>query len=360
MIPLVIPISQKLILNSIINGEIMKKTVLLTGGAGYIGSHTAYLLHTLGYQVIILDSLLHNQSFMHPWAQLIKADVADVGILASIFKTNQIHAVMHFAGFIEVGESVKRPADFYRNNVTNSLILLDVMREHGIKNFIFSSTCAVYGNPVHIPMAEDHPFAPVSPYAKTKLVVEYALQDYAQAYDLRYVALRYFNAAGVQPEQNLGECHEPETHVIPLLLRSIKNNKPFTIFGSDYNTPDGTCIRDYVHVCDIAQAHVQALEYLDAGNSSDVFNLGTGTGYSVRQLVDVASKVCGKNPELIVQSARAGDSSVLVANAQKARKILNWVPEHSGLENIITTAWRWEQRNKNKEVLHEDSMCIGF
>ena len=338
----------------------MKKTVLLTGGAGYIGSHTAYLLHRLGYEVIILDALLHNQSFTHSWAKLIKADVSDRQVLASIFKTNCIHAVMHFAGFIEVGESVKRPADFYRNNVTHSLTLLDVMREYEVSKFIFSSSCAVYGNPITVPMAEDHPFAPVSPYAKTKLAVEYALQDYAQAYGLRYAALRYFNAAGASPEQDLGECHQPETHVIPLLLRAIQNNKLFTVYGNDYNTPDGTCVRDYIHVQDIAQAHVLALEYLDAGNLSDVFNLGTGTGYSVLQLVDVASKICGKAPELVMQPRRAGDSSVLVANPHKAHTMLHWVPEHSSLENIIATAWQWEMKKETKKRSYENLTTTGF
>lgn len=322
----------------------MEKTILLTGGAGYIGSHTAYLLHTLGYKVVVLDNLGHQQTFDHSWAEFIKADVADTKTLSSIFKKHTIHAVMHFAGFIEVGESVKRPDTFYRNNVINSVVLLDVMRAHDVKKIIFSSTCAVYGDPVFVPMSEEHPVVPLSPYAKTKLAVEYALQDYAQAYDMRYVALRYFNAAGALPEVGLGECHQPETHVLPLLLRAIKNDTPFTIFGDDYKTPDGTCIRDYIHVQDIARAHVLALEFLDQGNASDVFNLGTGNGCSVRQLIDAAQKVCNKLPEIIVQPRRAGDASVLVANAQKASKMLQWDANHSDLETIVRSAWQWESK----------------
>lgn len=324
------------------------KKILVTGGAGYIGSHTAQLLHASGYQVIILDTLHHNQTFKHPWAEVIKGDVGDSQILTSIFQTHEIDAVMHFAGSIEVGLSMTHPSEFYQNNVTNTLRLLDTMRAHGVKKCIFASSCSVFGSPVYVPMDEKHPLAPVSPYAKTKLAVEYALQDYANTYDLRYVVLRYFNAAGASPELDLGEQHEPETHVIPLLLRAIQNDTPFTLFGTDYDTPDGTCIRDYIHVKDIAQAHVQALNYLDKGGESDVFNLGSGTGYSVRQLIDVATNVCRKQVKIVIALRRAGDTSTLVANAQKAKDVLGWVPEYSGLENIVASAWLWEQKKDRR------------
>ncbi len=323
----------------------MKKTVLLTGGAGYIGSHTAYLLHTLGYQLVIVDTLHHHQVFSPAWATVIKADIAQPGILASIFQQYPIHAVMHFAGFIEVGESVKYPDQFYHNNVVATLHLLDAMRQHDVNTIIFSSTCAVYGTPVYVPMDEVHPFGPVSPYGKTKLAIEYILQDYAQAFGLRYAALRYFNAAGALPQQGLGEWHNPETHVIPLLLRAIQQQKTFTILGDDYDTPDGTCIRDYVHVLDIAQAHILALEYLERGGPSDVFNLGTGTGYSVRELIEAAQNVCGRTLITTVASRRPGDAPVLVADAHKVQSVLGWQPQHSDLNNILATAWAWEQRH---------------
>lgn len=320
------------------------KKILVTGGAGYIGSHTAYLLQSLGYEIIILDSLSHNQEFCHPWAQVINADLATPGVLTTLFQTHEIDAVMHFAGSIEVSKSVSDPDCFYRNNVTNTLLLLDAMRAHGVKKIIFSSSCSVYGNPQVLPMNETHPLAPVSPYAKTKLIIEYALQDYAHAYGVQYVVLRYFNAAGASPEVNLGEQHEPESHVIPLLLRAIKNNTPFSLFGSNYQTFDGTAIRDYVHVKDIAQAHAKALEYLDQGNKSDVFNIGTETGFSVQQLIDQAGKVCGKAAHVLKLARRPGDTSTLIADTTKARTVLGWRPVHSDLRTILQSAWQWEQR----------------
>lgn len=390
----------------------MKKTILVVGGAGYIGSHTAYLLEQAGFQVIILDNLLHGQAphpsirlssehrcfppfgtmFLHrdercqeigtsgveeldrtcienPFVPIensknssggksngstfIKADFADHQVLSTIFSSHNIHAVMHFAAFIEVGESVKRPADFYHNNVTKTLQLLDVMRQYDVNKFIFSSSCAVYGIPQQLPLTETHPFAPINPYGKNKLVIEYALQDYATAYGLQSVSLRYFNAAGALPELGLGEQHQPETHVIPLLLRSIKNKTQFNIFGDQYPTRDGTCVRDYVHVLDIAQAHVLALHYLDVTGKSDAFNLGSETGYTVRELIMHAQSVAQLPVTADVCPARAGDVPVLVADATKAKTVLGWKPEHSDINNIMKSAWQWEMSNNIAQTLDQ-------
>ncbi len=227
-------------------------TILITGGAGYIGSHTAYLLSQLGNKIIIIDKLLQQQTFPHSWAMLIKEDFGNESVLTEIFTKNPIDAVIHFAAFIEVGESVKKPKEFYDNNLIKTLTLLNTMLKHNIKKFIFSSSCAIYGEPVKTPMDETNPYKPISPYGKNKLSVEFALQDYAVAYNLEYVALRYFNAAGAMPDVGLGEQHIPETHIIPLMIRAIKQEKPFKIFGTDYTTTDGTCIRDYIHVKNLA------------------------------------------------------------------------------------------------------------
>ncbi len=334
----------------------MKKTILLTGGLGYIGSITAHMLHSAGYQVIIIDSLVYNQTTYLPGVQIIKGDIGNSHLMESLFDTFEIDAVMHFAGLIEVGESVKYPDRFYLNNVANTVKLLDTMRQHGVNSFIFSSSCAVYGNPAYVPMDENHPYAPLSPYGKTKLAVEYALEDYTHAYGLKYVSLRYFNASGALPEHKLGECHNPETHVIPLLLRAAMDRKPFAIFGTDYDTVDGTCIRDYIHVADIAQAHILALEYLCSGGNSEVFNLGTGTGYSVRQLIDVAQRVCKQSIGVAEHPRRPGDAAVLVANANKIKKVLSWQPQHADLERILHDAWVWEQK-RYKGIMGSKDHC---
>ncbi len=323
----------------------MNGLILLTGGAGYIGSHTAHALQQAGYQVLILDAFVHRQAYGKPsLATVIKGNLGNRTLLDNIFQRYPITAVMHFAGLIEVGESVKHPDAFYRNNVVYTLGLLDVMRAHGVKKFIFSSTCALYGNPHYMLMDEKHPLLPQSPYGNTKLAVELALQDYARAYDLAYVALRYFNAAGALPDHGLGECHQPETHVIPLLLRAAAQRAPFTVHGTDYDTPDGTCVRDYIHVYDIARAHLLALQYLESGQPSDVFNLGTGSGFSVRQLIDKAQEVCGIPIVVQEKDRRPGDVATLIADARKAATILHWQPEHSALDTILKSAWRWEMR----------------
>jgi UDP-glucose 4-epimerase len=323
----------------------MRRTILIPGGAGYIGSHTAYLMHKLGHTVIIVDNLLHRQVFEHGWAKLIQADFSDEQVLRNIFIENKIDVVMHFAALIEVGESVKRPKDFYENNVIKTIRLLNLMIEYNIKQIVFSSSCAVYGNPVRLPLDEKNPYNPISPYGKNKLAVEFVLQDYAQAYGLQYVSLRYFNAAGASLEESLGEQHDPETHIIPLMLRAIKQDKVFKIFGNDYNTKDGTCVRDYIHVKDIAQAHVLAFEYLQNGGRSDFFNLGSEVGYSVKQMTDLAQKVCNKNMRLDLCDRRPGDVDVLIADSRKIKNVLGWNPKHSHLTNILESAWKWEQRS---------------
>ena len=252
---------------------------------------------------------------------------------------------MHFAAFIEVGESVKHPQRFYENNVVKTLKLLNFMRKHDVNKFIFSSSCAVYGEPIQIPMDESHPFAPISPYGKNKLTVEFALQDYAQAYDLKYVSLRYFNAAGATPEAGLGEQHNPETHIIPLMLRAIKNGTTFKVFGTDYDTPDGTCIRDYIHVRDIASAHVLALEYLEKTGSTDAFNLGSGRGFSVKEMIEAAQEICNKKMILKYEKRRAGDPAILLANPTKIKSLLGWKPTNSSLTTILQSALAWEDRD---------------
>ena len=331
----------------------MKKNILVVGGAGYIGSHTAYLLAQQNHNVIVLDKFVHNQEFCAPWATIVKQDFGDEKVLEKIFTDYQIDAVMHFAAFIEVGESVKYPEKFYQNNVVKTLTLLNSMIKHDVKKIIFSSSCAVYGEPEKVPMDETNPLAPISPYGKNKLAIEFALQDYSRAYDLKYVSLRYFNAAGSLPDAGLGEQHDPETHIIPLMLRAIKNNKTFKIFGTDYNTPDGSCIRDYVHVLDIANAHVLALDYIDNTSKSSAFNLGSGNGFSVKEMINITEKICDKKMSVKKENRRPGDPAVLLADPTKAKEILGWQPKYSELEHILQSALTWENiHEKNNTILH--------
>ncbi len=330
-------------------------TILITGGAGYIGSHTAFLMYKKGYKVIILDNFWQNQSFNHNWAQVIKGDFADKKILEKIFKENQIDAVMHFAAFIEVGESVKNPLKYYQNNVVKTLDLLEVMLKHDVKKFIFSSSCAIYGIPQYLPLDENHPKNPINPYGKCKLIIEETLKDLYNSHNLKFVSLRYFNAAGSLFGENLGERHLNETHLIPLLLRAAKKNKTFTIFGDGYKTKDGSCVRDFVHVSDIAQAHVLALEYLNKNECSDFFNLGTGNGFSVKEIVAAVEKILTTKIKIKVEKRREGDPAILVADSSKANEILNWKPKYSDLENILKSALHFENiiykdKNYSEEV----------
>jgi UDP-glucose 4-epimerase len=316
----------------------MEKTVLITGGAGYIGSHIAYVLACNGYRVIVLDKLIYGQSFDHKWATLIKGDFADELLLDDIFTRYNIQAVIHCAASIEVGESVKNPIAFYQNNVAKTITLLDVMLKHQVKTIIFSSSCAVFGTPLRLPLTEDHPFDPVSPYGRTKYMMEMIIKDMEKAYGFSYVILRFFNAAGALPHEGLGELHIPETHLIPLILRAAHEQQSCTIFGNNRPTPDGSCVRDFVHVLDIAQAHLLSLRYLEAGNPSDIFNLGTGNGVSVKHMINTVERITGKNIAVTIAADRPGDPAMLVADPSKANKILGWAPIYSGIDNIIDTA----------------------
>ena len=313
-------------------------SILVTGGAGFIGSHVAYRMMQEGYHIIILDNTTNNVNHVS-WATCIAGDYAEKEKLAELFQQYDIKAVVHCAAYIQVGESVRNPWKYYDNNVSKTLVLLDTMRKYGIRKLIFSSSAAVYGNPQWVPMTEDHPRDPINPYGNTKYMMELICQDFHRAYGLEYVIFRYFNAAGAMPDWGLGEKHEPETHLIPLLLQSALNGNPFYLFGTDYTTKDGTCIRDYIHVYDIAQAHVLALHYLDNGGISDFFNLGTGHGFSVKQVVEMVEKITDKKVNLHVTNRRPGDPPVLIASAKRAKKILGWQPQYPTLEQIVGDAY---------------------
>jgi len=319
--------------------------ILVTGGAGYIGSHAVLALEAAGYPVLILDSLEYGHRELveqHLKAELIVGKTTDRALLDQIFQTHTIGAVMHFAAYIAVGESVKQPAEYYHNNVVGTLTLLEAMLAVNIKRFVFSSTCAIYGPPKTVPIPEDHPKNPISPYAASKLMVEQMLQDFTAAYDLHSVVFRYFNAAGADPEGRLGEDHQPETHLIPLVLQTaLGHRKNISMFGTDYDTPDGTCIRDYIHVADLASAHVLGVEYLLNGGATTFINLGNGNGFSVREVIETARKVTGEPIPAVECDRRPGDPPRLIGSSDQARSQLNWQPQHADLESIIAHAWQW-------------------
>ena len=319
--------------------------ILIVGGAGYIGSHANKELTKRGYKTLILDNLVYGHEASVKWGSFVLGDLGDKETLRKIFIEYKIEAVMHFAAFAYVGESVTDPAKYYQNNVVNTINLLDVMLESGVKKFIFSSTCATYGDPIEIPITETHPQAPINPYGQSKLMVEKILADYSHAYDLKYVALRYFNAAGADADAEIGEDHDPETHLIPLVLDvALGKREQINVFGSDYETKDGTAVRDYIHVTDLADAHILALEYLKKGEPSTVFNLGNGLGYSVQEVIDVAKKVTGEEIKTVYAPRREGDPAILIGGAEKAIKVLGWKPRFAKLEQIIETAWKWHNR----------------
>ncbi len=319
--------------------------ILVTGGAGYIGSHTNKLLHQQGYDTIVYDNLAHGHRECAKWGTFVPGDLADRDALRTLFQQNRIAAVMHFAAYTDVRESTEFPEKYYQNNVANILNLLSAMIEHGVHRLVFSSTCAVYGNPRQIPISEDHPLDPISPYGRTKHMVETILKDLSEAHGIRYASLRYFNAAGADPDGEIGEWHEPETHLIPLVLdAALGRRADVKIFGTDYETPDGTCIRDYVHVTDLAAAHVAALDHLKNTGKSDVFNLGNGNGFSVRQIIDAACHVTGRPVRFEEVGRRPGDPGTLIGSSDKARRVLGWRPRFKDLSGIIATAWGWHQR----------------
>jgi UDP-glucose 4-epimerase len=320
------------------------KKILVSGGAGYVGSHAVRELQKKGFRCLVLDNLAYGHSQFVKGAELVEGNTGNSGLLDRIFCQNEIEAVMHFAAYAYVGESVIDPAKYYQNNVASTLTLLQAMINAKVNRLIFSSTSATYGNPQEIPITEDHPQSPINPYGATKLMVERILRDFDQAYGLKSVVFRYFNAAGADPEGEIGEWHEPETHLIPLVLDVAAGSRDCVeIYGTDYPTPDGTCIRDYIHVTDIAQAHLQGLEQLSAGQRSDVFNLGNGGGFSVREVIQTAEKVTGRKIKAVETARRPGDPPCLVASAQKAQKVLGWKPQFPDLESILRTAWRWHQ-----------------
>ena len=323
------------------------QTILVTGGAGYIGSHAALALKNAGYEVIILDNLSYgHQEIVDEVLQLklIVGDTSDRALLDRLFTTHQIDAVMHFAAYIAVGESVNEPGKYYTNNVASTLNLLEAMLAHDINKIVFSSTCAVYGMPQEVPMSENHPHDPLSPYAASKDMVERILSDFDVAFGLKSVAFRYFNACGADPGGLLGEDHTPETHLIPLaLLTALKKRETLYIFGTDYDTPDGTCVRDYIHVNDLADAHVLGLEYLLSGGESEIFNLGNGNGFSVREVIETARQVTELEIPAIESDRRPGDAPILVGSSAKVRKMLGWNPKYADLHKIISHAWQWHQ-----------------
>ena len=321
-------------------------SILVVGGAGYIGSHTVKHLLDNGYAVTVVDNLAcGHQAAIDKRASFVRADLLEPASLARVFDSHKMDAVIHFAAFTSVEESMRAPQKYYVNNVVGTIHLLRVMLEHDVRNIVFSSTCATYGAPQYIPMDERHPQNPLNPYGRTKLLVEQILADYAQAYGLRYMALRYFNAAGAAADGSLGESHLPETHVIPRLLQTIRGEYPFfNILGNDYDTPDGTCIRDYIHVEDLALAHRLALEKLP--EYTGCINLGTGVGTSVREMILSAEEVTGRKCPIKYVARRAGDAPRLLADNRLARKVLGWQPMYTQIKNIIQTAWNWEQHRK--------------
>ena len=326
--------------------------ILVTGGAGYIGSHTCKMLASAGLQPVALDDFRRSPRETVPWGPVLEGDCGDRADLEHVFRSYPIQAVIHFAAYAYVGESMQAPDMYFRNNVVNTLNLLDAMRVHGVRAIVFSSSCATYGLPVAVPVSEDHAQVPTNPYGESKLMVEKLLRWYGQAYGLGWSALRYFNAAGADPECELGENHDPEPHLLPRVLAAAAGLLPHVeIYGTDYDTPDGTAIRDYVHVTDLAQAHILATRYLLAGGKSSAFNLGTGIGHSVREVTKAAEAVTGATIPVVERPRRPGDPPRLVADASKARNVLGWLPQYSRLPTILETAWRWQKRQINLSPL---------
>jgi len=323
-----------------------KSTFLVIGGAGYIGSHLVKALIEQKQQVVIVDNLSAGSASAVLGGELIIHDFDDREFLDNLFSKTKFDGVFHFASQIVVSESVKDPGKYYRANTAATLTLLEAMLDHKVGPLVFSSTAAVYGEPLYTPINEQHPTNPLNPYGRSKLMVEHMLADFASAYGQKYIALRYFNAAGADPQARIGEMHDPETHLIPLALQAISGKRPpLQLFGQDYDTPDGTCIRDYIHVDDLASAHILAINHLNNGGESGVFNLGSNHGYSVNEVIQTAAQVAGKDVPLTYAPRRPGDPATLVADAALAKKVLGWQPKYTDLNQIIQHAWAWEQAN---------------
>ena len=328
--------------------------VLVTGGAGYIGSHTAKVLARAGFEPIVLDNLSTGHRWAVKWGPLIEGDLGDSTLIRDVIKTHRIQAVIHFAGLAYVGESMQRPQQYFRNNVTYTLRLLDAMTDMWVKHIVFSSSCATYGVSASVPIGEEHVQTPINPYGESKRMVERILAWYGEAYGLRWTALRYFNAAGADPDGELGEDHSPETHLIPLAIQAALGEKPaLQIYGTDYPTPDGTAVRDYTHVMDLAGAHVAALRHMLRSQENAAINLGTGNGHSVREVVAAVERVSGRRVPTREARRRAGDPPVLVARCSRATELLNWRPRHSNLEMIVRTALRWKESQMSSGILGE-------
>ena len=322
--------------------------ILVCGGAGYIGSHINKMLNQQGYETVVFDNLVYGHKEAVKWGELVVGDLKDTAALDELFDKYDFDAVFHFAAYAYVGESVTDPEKYYYNNVANTLNLLHAMREHGVNKIIFSSTCATYGEPEKVPITEDMPQNPINPYGATKLMVERIFRDYNKAYGLQFVVLRYFNAAGADPDGEIGESHDPETHIIPLVLDAASGARAdVKIFGNDYDTPDGSCVRDYIHVTDLASAHLLALKHLEAGKPSDFFNLGNERGTSVLEVVESVRRVTGREFTATLTDRRPGDPAKLVGASSKAKEILGWKPEYDAIDTIVSHAWKWHE-NKDK------------
>jgi UDP-glucose-4-epimerase GalE len=320
-----------------------RRTVLVTGGAGYIGSHAAKALSRAGYSVVVYDNFVAGHREAVKFGELVEGDITDVASVSRALRDYEVFAVMHFAAFLDVGESVREPARYYRNNVGGALTVLEAMAAQSVAHFVFSSTCATYGEPIETPIAETHPQKPINAYGETKLAVERALPHFERAYGIHAIALRYFNAAGADPDGDIGEDHAPEIHIIPRAIEAATGGPGLQVFGDDYPTPDGTCLRDYIHVADLADAHVRALETLVETGLSGAYNLGTGHPHSVKEVIDAVSKVTGRTVPWTLGPRRPGDPAVLYAAPHKAQAELHWKPRFAELDTIVGTAWNWHR-----------------
>lgn len=331
-----------------VNKKTMNQKILVVGGCGYVGTHMVKALLAANYDVVTLDNLSTGHLNLLPGGEFIKGDIGDTELLDKLFSEHHFEAVMHFAAFIEVGESVRLPLKYYQNNVAATINLLDAMVRNGVLKFIFSSTAAVYGEPLHTPIDENHPCKPTSPYGQTKLTVEKIIEACNYAYSLRYIILRYFNAAGADPSATIGEKHIPESHLIPLVLQVASGKREtISIYGKDYPTPDGTCIRDYIHVNDLTAAHLLALQALQKGTTKSIYNLGNCKGSSVREVIEAARRITGRPIAATESDKRPGDPAVLIASSDKARRELGWKPQYETLDTIIECAWNWHKSHIN-------------